>query len=140
MKTQPKEENKNPKSRTSRTEVQEKAKTQLNITCKAHGEEMVYIGESTRGIPEFYCTKGCKVEGGRGKVKMVKEERGYGFIQVEGGEDVFVHVSEMNGFWPPEEGDLVEFKLGLNPDSGELHAVSVTNLTEAARNTRKDQI
>ncbi|MBS3788535.1 cold shock domain-containing protein [Candidatus Bipolaricaulota bacterium] len=101
---------------------------------------MVHIGESPRGIPEFVCSKGCKVEGGQGRVKMVNQERGFGFIQVEGGEDVFVHVSEMNGNWPPEEGDLVGFKLGLNPVSGELQAVSVTNLTEAGRNTRGDSI
>ncbi|WP_082689601.1 cold-shock protein, partial [Paenibacillus jamilae] len=40
-------------------------------------------------------------------------EKGYGFIQVEGGEDVFVHFSAIqgDGFKTLEEGQEVEFEI-----------------------------
>ncbi|WP_026486191.1 cold-shock protein [Caldanaerobius polysaccharolyticus] len=47
----------------------------------------------------------------KGKVKWFNPEKGYGFIEREGGSDVFVHYSaiEMNGFKTLEEGQMVEF-------------------------------
>jgi CspA family cold shock protein len=49
----------------------------------------------------------------QGKVKWFNAEKGYGFIEREGGEDVFVHFSsiEMDGFKTLEEGQLVEFDI-----------------------------
>lgn len=46
-----------------------------------------------------------------GTVKWFNEEKGYGFIQVDGGEDVFVHYSEIQGtgFKTLAEGQAVEF-------------------------------
>ncbi|WP_131923639.1 cold shock domain-containing protein [Hazenella coriacea] len=49
----------------------------------------------------------------QGKVKWFNAEKGYGFIEREGGEDVFVHFSaiQMDGFKALEEGQLVEFEI-----------------------------
>lgn len=48
-----------------------------------------------------------------GYVKWFDAKKGYGFISVEGQEDIFVHFSniEMDGFKKLEMGDLVEFEL-----------------------------
>ncbi len=51
---------------------------------------------------------------GRGKVKWFSDEKGYGFIEnSEGGEDLFVHYSEISGegFRTLEEGAEVEFEV-----------------------------
>ncbi len=47
----------------------------------------------------------------KGKVKWFSAEKGYGFIQRESGNDVFVHFSaiDMDGFKTLEEGMEVEF-------------------------------
>ncbi|HHY42333.1 MAG TPA: cold-shock protein [Thermoanaerobacterales bacterium] len=47
----------------------------------------------------------------QGKVKWFNQEKGYGFIEVEGEKDVFVHYSAINqeGFKTLKEGDVVEF-------------------------------
>lgn len=48
-----------------------------------------------------------------GTVKWFNAEKGYGFIQVEGGNDVFVHYSAINeeGFKTLEEGQSVSFEI-----------------------------
>jgi len=47
----------------------------------------------------------------QGKVKWFNQEKGYGFIEVEGDKDVFVHYSaiQQDGFKTLKEGDTVEF-------------------------------
>ena len=46
-----------------------------------------------------------------GKVKWFNNEKGYGFIEVEGGDDVFVHFSAIQGegFKTLDEGQRVQF-------------------------------
>ncbi len=48
-----------------------------------------------------------------GKVKWFSAEKGYGFIEREGGEDVFVHFSAIkeDGFKALKEGQEVEFEI-----------------------------
>lgn len=55
-----------------------------------------------------------------GTVKWFSAEKGFGFIEREGGDDVFVHHSaiEMSGFRNLEEGQAVEFEL-TTTDKGE---------------------
>ncbi|NGZ75719.1 cold shock domain-containing protein [Saccharibacillus alkalitolerans] len=49
----------------------------------------------------------------KGTVKWFNAEKGYGFLQVEGGEDVFVHFSAIQGegFKTLDEGQEVEFEI-----------------------------
>ena len=49
----------------------------------------------------------------RGKVKWFNNEKGYGFIEYNDLEDIFVHYSAIkkDGYKTLEEGDIVDFKL-----------------------------
>lgn len=49
----------------------------------------------------------------QGKVKWFNNEKGFGFIEVEGHDDVFVHFSAIqgDGFKALEEGQEVEFSV-----------------------------
>lgn len=49
----------------------------------------------------------------RGRVKWFNAEKGFGFIEREGGKDVFVHFSAINmeGYKTLEEGAEVEFEV-----------------------------
>ena len=49
----------------------------------------------------------------QGKVKWFSNVKGYGFIEQEGGQDVFVHYSSVQGegYKTLEEGDVVTFEI-----------------------------
>ena len=64
----------------------------------------------------------------KGNVKWFNATKGYGFISQEGGKDVFVHFSAIqgDGFKTLDEGQAVEFEVTDGPKGPQ--AVNVTKL------------
>ncbi|MHB8057902.1 MAG: cold-shock protein [Desulfuromonadaceae bacterium] len=52
-----------------------------------------------------------------GKVKWFNDSKGFGFLEQEQGEDIFVHFSAISGdgFKSLAEGDAVEFEIVKGP-------------------------
>ena len=73
-----------------------------------------------------------EVQGGitltQGTVKWFSNEKGYGFIQQDGGQDVFVHFSEIqgDGYKSLAEGQRVEFQTTQGqkgPQADQVHTI-----------------
>ena len=62
----------------------------------------------------------------RGVVKWFSVEKGYGFITLENGPDVFVHYSaiQSSGYRKLEAGDKVEFEITEGPKGKQASAVT----------------
>ena len=60
-------------------------------------------------------------------MKFFNAEKGFGFISREGGDDVFVHFSniEVEGYKTLEEGQAVEFEIGPGRKGDEAKNVRV---------------
>jgi CspA family cold shock protein len=63
-----------------------------------------------------------------GKVKWFNAQKGYGFISVDGGEDIFVHYQQIqdDGFKTLDEGQRVKFDIVKGPKG--LQAQNVTKI------------
>jgi len=71
-------------------------------------------------------------EGGnslRGTVKWFSDEKGFGFISREDGDDVFVHFSGIagDGFRSLSEGQVVEFEITQGPKGSQATNVSIVS-------------
>jgi CspA family cold shock protein len=86
-------------------------------------------GLTAKGAPVFWFFAGsgewCNLQIGfskevvmtKGRVKWFNDQKGFGFIEVEGAKDVFVHHSSIQGegFKSLKEGDEVEFETSQGP-------------------------
>ena len=63
----------------------------------------------------------------KGKVKWFNEKKGYGFITMEDGKDLFVHLSAIqgSGFKSLQEGDSVECEVAKGPKGPQAANVKV---------------
>jgi len=63
-----------------------------------------------------------------GTVKWFNSDKGFGFIQREGGKDVFVHYSAIQGagFRNLQEGQKVEFNLEQGPKGPQASNVTMS--------------
>ncbi len=64
-----------------------------------------------------------------GRIKWFNNEKGYGFIDVQDGEDIFVHYSaiKQDGYKTLSEGQIVEYEL-LETEKG-LQAINVREVS-----------
>jgi cold shock protein len=64
----------------------------------------------------------------QGKVKWFNDAKGFGFLEHEGGKDVFVHFSALKGegFKSLSEGEKVEFEITDGPKGPQ--AANVTKI------------
>jgi CspA family cold shock protein len=65
-----------------------------------------------------------------GTVKWFNPAKGFGFIQPDGGGDVFVHISavERSGLSTLNEGQKVSFEEERDPKRGKISAVNIKAL------------
>ena len=66
-----------------------------------------------------------------GRIKWFNNEKGYGFIEDDGCEDIFVHYSaiKQDGYKSLNEGQLVEYEL-IKTEKG-LQAINVKEVSNA---------
>jgi CspA family cold shock protein len=62
----------------------------------------------------------------KGRVKWFSDQKGFGFIEVQDGKDVFVHRTALQGEgFALREGDEVEFEISQGPKGPQATKVKV---------------
>jgi cold shock protein len=91
---------------------------------------MTYVPRSclffVASIPKIQMCRGNSLAREQGTVKWFNASKGFGFIQRQSGEDVFVHFSAIqgDGYKTLNEGQAVEFEVKQGPKG--LQAENVT--------------
>lgn len=79
-----------------------------------------------------------------GTVKWFDSKKGYGFISGDDGKEYFVHQSniQMQGFRKLDEGDIVDFEVGIGGNGKEqaINVNSVLTLRMIKHELRKDDL
>ncbi|MBA7652796.1 Cold shock-like protein [subsurface metagenome] len=66
----------------------------------------------------------------KGRIEKIMTGRGFGFIELDEGKDIFFHCSDVEGdFKVLEEGDLVSFEITEGRD-GKDKAINVKKIEE----------
>ena len=88
-----------------------------------HFRTLLASSRSNREIIEEQCNPLAREQG---VVKWFNASKGFGFIQRQSGEDVFVHFSaiQMDGYKSLNEGQLVEFEVKQGPKGFQAEAVT----------------
>lgn len=89
--------------------------------------------EESRKVVSHVAASYCKIKESAaevamtGRIKWFSDQKGFGFIEVEGGKDVFVHHSSIQGegFKSLREDDQVEFEISQGPKGPQATNVKI---------------
>uniref|UniRef100_A0A803K107 Calcium-regulated heat stable protein 1 n=1 Tax=Xenopus tropicalis TaxID=8364 RepID=A0A803K107_XENTR len=75
----------------------------------------------------------------KGVCKCFSRSKGHGFITpVDGGPDIFLHISDIEGEYVPAEGDEVTYKVCTVPPKNEKHQAVEVKITHLAPGSKHE--
>jgi len=75
-----------------------------------------------------------------GKITSFCRQKGHGFVQsADGSEQLFMHISDIEGDWVPKEGDDVTYKRCLVPPKNEKHAAVHVQIVNQIAGTQHEK-